>query len=95
MLTQSVRLCGASRGWERDRESRTRVASVVASASRERGSRTGVVKWSRKCESQNGVAIVSHEMRSRMWVTKIKKCGAYVIEVPEGSNYLNKKIVRK
>ena len=25
-----------------------------------------------------------------MWVAKIKKIGAYVIEVPEGSNYLNK-----
>ena len=26
-----------------------------------------------------------------MWVAKIKKIGAYVIEDPEGSNYLNKK----
>ena len=66
VLTQSVRPFVASRGWERDRESRTRVASVVASASRERGSQTGVAKWSRECESRNGVAKVSREMGSRL-----------------------------
>ena len=76
----------ASRGWERDRESRTRVASVVANASREVESRKGVAnvsrEWGRECESRNGVANVSREN---------KKIGAYVNEGPEGSNYLNKK----
>ena len=86
----------ASRGWKHDRESLARVASVVANASRERESRNEVAnasreirsrmrvaKWGRGCESRNGVA---NDEKIR---------GAYVKEDPEGSNYLNKKIVRK
>ena len=44
-------------------------------------SRMGVAKWGRECESRKEVANVGCEN---------KKIGAYVIEVPEGSNYLNK-----
>ena len=50
-----------------------------------------VAKWGRECELRNGVANVSREMGSR----NKKIWGAYVKEDPEGSNYLNKKIVRK
>ena len=85
----------ASRGWERDRELRTRVASVVANASREVeprvDSRTGVAKVGCECESRKWVANVSREMGSRMCVAKWgrecgsrnKKIGAYVNEGPE------------
>ena len=52
----------ASRGWERDRESRTRVASVVANASHE---------VDRECESRMGGC----ECESRNGVAKVKKSG--------------------
>ena len=66
-----------SREWGRERESR----KGVANGSREMESRMGVAKWGRECESRKEVANVGREN---------KKIGAYVIEVPEGSNYLNK-----
>ena len=70
----------ASRGWGRDRDSRTRVASVVASVSRERG----VAKVSREWGSRNGVAKWGREWESRMGVAKIKNLGAYVNGIPKG-----------
>ena len=76
-----------SRECGRERESRKWVANV----SREMESRMGVAKGGRECgrdwESRKEVANVGRENK--------KKIGAYVIEDPEGSNYLNKKIVRK
>ena len=75
----------------REWESRNGVANV----GREWESRNGVANVGREWESRNGVANVGRKWESRNGVAKIKKIGAYVKGDPEGSNYLNKKIVRK
>ena len=50
----------------------------------------GVVNGSRECGSRMGVANVGRKWETRNGVVKIKNIGAYVIEDPEGSNYLIK-----